>query len=122
MWFSLLTLLISATVVLLMIECRKREQPQFLKVTKRERQGLEFQWIWKINDATGKYKMEDFLPICPECGNQLRTELYDINHTYHCSNGHEYNLTQVYNLKKDLVHELRREWAYYADKIEFPKL
>lgn len=78
--------------------------------------------MWKLDETTGHYKMEDFWPVCPKCGLQLRVELYDPSHAYHCSNGHYYDLDKVYNLKKDLVHKIQRDYKEFASLIDFSNL
>jgi hypothetical protein len=122
LWFVLLMVAVSVTIVYSMIVYQEKKQPEFLKVTSYVYNGLEFQWVWKKDKSTGKYKMSDFLPVCPQCNNQLRVEMYDPHLTYHCSNNHHFGLDVVNSKKEDLVHMLRRKWMKYADIIEFPKL
>lgn len=121
LWFFLVTIMIAFAIVFITIHRRKNKFP-FLKHTEEEYRGLKFQWVWKLDETTGHYKMEDFWPVCPKCGLQLRVELYDPTHAYHCSNGHYYDLDKVYNLKKDFVHKIQRDYKEFASLIDFPNL
>ena len=115
------SILIAFAIVFVIIHCRKKRFA-FLKHTEEEYMGVKFQWVWKFDETTGHYRMDDFCPICPQCGLQLRVELYDTIEAYHCTKGHCYDLNKVYNLKKDLVHKIQRDYKEYASMIEYPNL
>ena len=74
------------------------------------------------DETTCNYRMADFWPVCPQCGLQLRVELYDSINAYHCTNGHRYDLNRVYNVKKDLVHKIQRDYKEFANMIDFSNL
>ena len=121
LWYFLVVIIVACIIVFLMIQHRKKSLP-FLKHTEEEYMGVKFQWVWKLDETTGHYHMEDFWPICPQCGLQLRVELYDPLNAYHCSNGHCYDLSKVYNLKKDLAHKIQRDYKEYASIIDYSNL
>ena len=121
LWYFLVSIMIAFIVALMTIHCRKKKLP-FLNHSEEDYGGFKFQWVWKLEETTGHYRMDDFWPICPQCGMQLRVEKYDPIDAYHCSNGHLYNLNKVYNLKKDLVHKLQRDYEEYANMIDYSHL
>ena len=64
--------LLGIVIVYLMIQNRKvdKVEPDFLKYREDKYNGrVKFKWEY-INDFEGKYRMENFIPIC-ECGCQL---------------------------------------------------
>lgn len=64
--------LLGIVIVYLMIQNRKVEkvEPDFLKYREDKYKGrVKFKWEY-IKDFEGKYRMENFIPIC-ECGCQL---------------------------------------------------
>lgn len=121
LWVFIIAILVAAFVVFIMVEYRRRKSRSlpFLDVTERDYKGFTFQWVWRINTKTGKYEMDDFWPLCPQCHQQLRVEMYDSIRGYHCTNGHVYDLNGLLNIKRDLVHELRREFKDYTHLIDF---
>ncbi len=119
LWYFLVMIFVACTIVLIMIRIKKKRLP-FLKHTEESYSGFEFQWVWKFNQETGRYEMDDFWPICPECGLQLRVELYDTERAYHCTKGHCYDLNKLLNIKRDLVHKLQRDYKEYVGIIDFP--
>ena len=121
LWYFLVVIIIACIIVFLMIQHRKNSLA-FLKHTEEEYMGFKFQWVWKYDEATRQYRMDDFWPVCPQCGLQLRVDLYDFERAYHCSNGHCYDLNKVYNLKKDLVHKIQRTYKEYASIIDYSNL
>ncbi|MCM1220057.1 MAG: hypothetical protein NC548_36760 [Lachnospiraceae bacterium] len=121
LWYILLTLLAGSAVMCTMIYRRTHKRPPFLAVTSRTEQGMEFRWIWKKNPETGRYEMHDFLPVCPVCGLQLRAELWDTR-GYHCTSGHNYDLSHTLNVKRDLLHKLKQEFLGHADIIDYPEI
>lgn len=123
LWYFIIVILLTSAVVLVMVEYRRRKSRSlpFLEVTERDYKGFTFQWVWRLNPETNKYEMEDFWPLCPHCHQQLRVELYDTVNGYHCTNGHIYNLHTTLNIKRDLIHELRREFKEYSNLIDFDK-
>jgi hypothetical protein len=121
LWYFLVVIIVAYFIVLLMINNRKSKFA-FLNHTEEDYMGFKFQWVWKLNEETGHYEMDDFWPICPQCGLQLRVELYDSIEAYHCSNGHCYDLNKVLNLKRDFVHKLQRDYQQYASLIDYPGL
>lgn len=120
LWYFLIVILVACLFVLLLMKKPKKEKLAFLDHTEEEYMGIKFQWVWKLNDTTGHYEMVDFWPICPQCGMQLRVELYDTIDAYHCSNGHCFDLNKVLNLNRDLVHKLQRDFQQYASIIDYP--
>lgn len=120
LWYFLVVIIVAYAIVFLMIKSRKKKL-LFLEHTEDIYNGMRFQWVWKFNKETGHYEMDDFWPICPRCGLQLRVELYDPIHAYHCTNGHIYNLNTTLNIKRDLVHKLQRDYKHYAGMIDFPE-
>lgn len=90
--------------------------------TEEEYMGYKFQWVWKLNEETGHYEMNDFWPICPQCGLQLRVDQYDPIDAYHCTNGHYVELDRMLSLKRDLLHKLQRDNKEYASIIDYPDL
>ena len=121
LWYFLVVILVACFIVFLMIRSRKRKLA-FLKHTEETYMGVKFQWVWKLNEKTGHYTMDDFWPICPQCGLQLRVELYDCINAYHCTNGHCYDFNQLYNIRRDLIHKLQRDYQEYASIIDFAGL
>ena len=121
LWYFMVTILIALAIVFLTIQHRKKKLA-FLKHTEEEYMGIKFQWIWKLDDTTGHYYMDDFWPVCPKCGLQLRVELYDPIKAYHCTNGHYYDLNKLYNMEKDLIHKLQRDNKEYASMIDYSNL
>jgi len=121
LWYFLVVIFAACLLVSLLMKRRKKKLP-FLEHTEEEYMGIKFQWVWKLNDTTGHYEMDDFWPICPQCGLQLRVELYDRLESYHCTKGHCYDLNKVYNIKRDFIHKLQRDYKEYASQIDFPNL
>lgn len=118
LWFFLITILIAFVIVFITILCKKKNLA-FLNHTEEIYEGFKFQWVWKLDDKTGHYRMADFWPICPECGLQLRVDLYDRINAYHCSNEHYYDFNKLYNLRRDLVHKIQRDYKEYASIIDY---
>lgn len=121
LWYFLVVIALSCIIVLIMIQHRKNHLA-FLNHTEEEYNGFKFQWVWKYDETTCNYRMADFWPVCPQCGLQLRVELYDSINAYHCTNGHRYDLNRVYNVKKDLVHKIQRDYKEFANMIDFSNL
>lgn len=121
LWYFLVVFVVACIVVFLMIKIRKRKLA-FLNHTEEIYMGVKFQWVWKFNEKSGHYEMYDFWPICPQCGLQLRVELYDPIKAYHCTNMHCYDLNIFLNLKRDLVHKLQRDYQEYSSIIDYPGL
>ncbi len=121
LWYILLALVIACGVVVCM-HYRRKNKLAFLQQTSQMEQGIEFQWVWVKNEESGKYEMEDFWPICPTCHKQMRVDLYDRIGHYHCSDNHIFDLTTILNIKRDLLHNLKREFKEYADYISYPKM
>lgn len=121
LWYFLIVLLVASLLVFLMIRSRKNKLA-FLKHTEEDYMGIKFQWLWKVDETTGHYYMDNFWPVCPQCGLQLRVDHYDPIRAYHCSNGHIYDLNRMYNLKKDLVHKLQRDYKEYSSMIDYSNL
>ena len=117
-WYFLVVIMVACLIVLLMIRHRKKYL-SFLKHTEEDYMGIRFQWVWKLNEANGHYRMDDFWPICPQCGNQLRVELYDRINAYHCTNGHFYDFDKLYNIRRDLIHKLQQDYKDYVSLIDF---
>lgn len=120
LWYFLAVLLVACFIVYLMIRKRKKKLA-FLDHTEEKFGNFIFQWVWKLNEETGHYEMDDFWPICPMCGLQLRVDYYDRIDAYHCTKGHCYSLDEVLSIKRDLVHKLQRDYKEYANMIDFPK-
>ena len=119
LWYFLVVIIFACLIVSLMIQHRKKNHA-FLKHTEEIYDGVKFQWVWKVDEATGHYMMEDLWPICPKCGLQLRVDLYGSINDFHCSNGHCYDFNKVFNMEKDFVHKLQRDYKAYASIIDFP--
>lgn len=119
LWFSLL-MVITVGVLFMWASYQKHKNHSpvlpFLDVTEQEYGGFIFQWVWKKDEKTGKYKMSDLWPLCPTCGKQLRVELY--NPCYHCTDGHAYDLNYTISKKRDFLHEFQREFKDYADFMD----
>ena len=121
LWYVLLINIFIWTGLAYIVHRRSQRPPEFLKTTSRRCEELEFRWVWKKN-ADGKYTMDDFWPICLQCGKQLRIEMYDPFNAYHCLNGHTYNFERAISLKRELLHHLKQEFSEYSDIIEYPDL
>lgn len=121
LWYFLVVMALACLVVFLMIQQRKT-QLAFLKHTEENFEGYKFQWVWIHDEATGHYRMDDFWPICPQCGKQLRVELYERVKSYHCTSGHFYDISTLYSIKCDLIHKLQRDYKEYASIIDFPSM
>ncbi len=120
LWYFFLVIVVACLIVFLMIQ-RRNKRLAFLKQTEEDINGFKFQWVWKLDEATGHYQMDDFWPICPKCGNQLRIEPYNVYDAYHCTNGHGYDFSKLYNIRRDLIHKLQREYKEYANMIDYPE-
>lgn len=118
LWYILLINLSLCAIFIYFVRKRMHKAPEFLSTTSHRCEGLEFRWVWKKN-VDGKYTMDDFWPICPQCGRQLRFELYDPYNAYHCLSGHCYDLHSVLNTKRELIHQLKQEFSEYSDIIEY---
>lgn len=121
LWYFLVVVAAACLIVFLMLRGKKK-QPAFLMHTEEEYMGYKFQWVWKLNEETGHYEMNDFWPICPQCGLQLRVDQYDPIDAYHCTNGHYVELDRMLSLKRDLLHKLQRDNKEYASIIDYPDL
>ena len=62
-------------------------KPGFLKENQLKVGQFYWSWRWE-RDATGKYRMKDFSPICPQC-KQALSFLGMYSKYYKCANGHE---------------------------------
>lgn len=120
LWFSLLMVITVGIILFMWTSYQKHKNHSqvlpFLDVTEQEYGGFIFQWVWKKDEKTGKYKMSDLWPLCPTCGKQLRVELY--NPFYQCTNGHAYDLNNTISKKRDFLHEFQREFKDYADLMD----
>ena len=121
-WYFLLVIAVVGVMMYAWVSyCKYKESKKrlpFLDVTERDNGGFTFQWVWKKNEETGKYRMYALWPLCPRCGKQLRVKLYDPIEGYHCTNGHVYDLSSTLDVKRDFLHKFQREFKEYANFMD----
>lgn len=94
---------------------RVKRNPAFLKETSMIMGDFIWHWNWSYDKEEKNYDMVDFLPLCPQCGVELRMGYGE--HTHSCVNGHQYKVERYFELKSQIKTELRKKYPKEADLI-----
>lgn len=112
--YVILILAVIVSIVLFVVRLYKRK-PEFLKETTAQMGGYTWHWRWSYDEKEKDYDMADFLPLCPQCGNELRMPCG--RHTHECINGHQYTIHNYLELKAQIKSNLRTKYPNDADLI-----
>lgn len=112
----LYVILISVLVLSIIIYLvRRRRTPAFLKETTMKMGDFTWHWNWSYDKKEKNYDLVDFLPLCPQCGKELRMGYGE--HTHSCVNKHQYNIQGYLELKAQIKTELRKKYSKDANLI-----
>lgn len=89
--------------------------PDFLSVTSMTMGNFNWHWIWEYDPKDKDWVMTDFLPICPECGKELRQGFAEPFHK--CINNHQFNIDNYLKIKAQIRTDLRKKFPKEANKI-----
>ena len=112
--YVILIAVVIVSVVLFALRLHRRK-PEFIKETTAQMGGFTWHWRWSYDEKEKDYDMADFLPLCPQCGNELR--MSHGGHTHDCINGHQYNINKYLELKAQIKSNLRAKYPNDADLI-----
>lgn len=114
----LYAILLSVLVLMIIVYViRVKRKPAFLKETTMKMGGFIWHWNWNYDKDEKNYDMVDFLPLCPQCGVELRMGLGE--HTHLCVNGHHYNIQRYFELKSQIKTELRKKYPRDTNLMAF---
>lgn len=112
----LYAILISVLVLIIIVYViRAKRNPAFLKETSMKMGDFIWHWNWNYDKKEKNYDMVDFLPLCPQCGVELRMGYGE--HTHSCVNGHKYKVQRYFELKSQIKTELRKKYPKDANLI-----
>ncbi len=94
---------------------RIKHKPRFLNDTTMKMGGFLWHWRWVYDKKEREYDMADFLPLCPQCGQELRMGLGE--HTFSCVNQHHYNIQRYFELKAQIKSTLRNKYPKEAERV-----
>ena len=113
---SLYSILLGVFVLIIIVYViRAKRNSAFLKETTMKMGGYLWHWNWRYDKEEKNYDMVDFLPLCPQCGVELRMGYGE--HTHSCVNGHHYNIQRYFELKSQIQTELRKKYPKEANLI-----
>ncbi len=113
MYVLLIAILIFSVIIFV---ARRKNKPKFLAQTTMQMGGLTWHWNWQYNKSKAVYEIVDFVPLCPQCGQELRMGYGE--HTYSCMNKHHYNILRYFEQKAQIMSTLRSQYADDSDKME----
>ena len=111
--FVILIIVLVLSIIIYYV--RSKHSPAFLKETSMKMGDYTWHWNWSYDNKEKNYDMVDFLPLCPQCGMELRMGLGE--HTHSCVNSHHYNIQRYFELKAQIKTELRKKYPPNANLI-----
>lgn len=110
-WILILVFAISIIIYLR----RTKREPAFIKETSCKMGELTWHWRWEYDKNDKLWVMNDYYPLCPDCGKELRMGYGDQDHS--CVNGHHYQIQDYLKMKGQIVTDIANKYPKEADKI-----